>query len=191
MADISIAYPTTEKDYADIVSLVESNLYKEKSLLDEIKEASVGEVMIAKKDGLIVGMLSMRRPGKIFKEIEDKYFDLNALECSKDDTGYIALVAVKKKMHGQGVGKLLVKKAIELQNEWDAKAIVVHASQSSPGHAADRLFSSFGFVPTKLHTAPWHDYSKEAGPDGFWCNFCGNPCKCDELEMVYYIKRDS
>jgi GNAT superfamily N-acetyltransferase len=112
---------------------------------------------------------------------------LDKIKFSKKDLGYIALVSVEKDFQGQSIGKKLVKKALEVQKEWGSKAILVHASKSSGGNASEKLFSFFGFIPIYLHEKPWREYSKEKGPKGFWCNFCGNPCICDELEMVKYL----
>lgn len=184
MSNISIDYPVTEGDLTGAAALVEECLCREEGCAEDLKKASLGEVLVVKKSDELVGMLSMRRPGKIFDEIEDKYFNLELIKFSKEEIGYIALVVIKKEVQGQGIGKTLVQKAIELQKEWGAKAIIVHASQSSPGKGSEKLFASQGFKPVFLHKAPWHDYSKEQGSEGFWCNFCGNPCNCDELEMV-------
>lgn len=184
---IKIIEPILERDFEAAHKLVEENLYKHDLAVEDLKQASSGELLIAKDGDKVIGLLNMRRPGKIFKELEDKYFHLKELKPFKSETGYIALVTVDKKYQGQGIGKLLVERAIEIQKEWDVSAIIVHASKSSPGNGSEKLFANFGFVPVHLHKQAWHDYSVEKGPEGFWCNFCGNPCKCDELEMVKYL----
>lgn len=184
--EIKISEPILESDFQEALKLVEDQLFYFSEMMADLKGSSSGELLLAKLGGEVVGMLHMRRPGKIFKEIEDKYFDPKNLS-EKDETGYISVVAVAKECQGQGVGKRLVLKALELQKEWGAKKMIVHASKSSPDNSSEKLFSSLGFVAGKLHKAPWAEYSMECGPEKFQCNFCGNPCKCDELEMVKYL----
>lgn len=180
----STNYPVTEKDFHEVFALVEENLFKNDLALEEFKKASVGDILIVRNSDRVIGMLHMYRPGKVFEEIEEKYFDPKNISGDKSKIGYIALVSVEKNAQGKGIGKLLVEKALESTREWGAEKVIVHVSKSSPGNASEKLFASFGFVPTKLHKAPWQEYSLRRGPKGFWCNFCGNPCHCDELEML-------
>ena len=184
---INIIEPILESDFEAAKKLVEDNLYKDINLQKQLRESSAGEVLVAKIDERVVGMLAMRRPGKVFKEIGDRYFEPENLKIGKDKIGYIALVSVDAEYQGHGIGKKLVARAIVSQKNWNASEIIAHASESSPGNASERLFSSFAFIPTKLHKQPWHDYSLKEGPEVFLCNFCGCPCKCDELEMVKYL----
>ena len=181
---IKIAEPVLERDFESALELVEANLFKYDLSLDELKSAALGEILVAKKANKVIGMLNMRYPGKIFTEMADDYFCLSRVTCPKSKIGYIALISIDQEFQGQGVGKKMIKKAVTQQKKWGAEAIVVHASQNSPGNGSEKLFASFGFIPTHLHKAPWLEYSKEKGPTKFWCHFCGNPCKCDQLEMV-------
>ena len=187
MNKITITEPILKAEYKDALRLVEENLLERDLTLEELENGSAGELLIAKNGKKVVGMLSMRHPGKIFREIEDKYFYLKDVRSPKESIGYIALVSVDKNAQKQGIGKALVTKAIEIQKEWGAEAIIAHASQNSPEHASEKMFAACGFTPTHLHKQPWHDYSLEKGPEGFQCHFCGNPCTCDELEMILYL----
>ncbi len=186
-SNIKITNPITQQDYEAALRLIEENLYKWDMTIEKIQSSAQGELLLAKDNDKVVGMLNMRYPGKIFEEIDDEFFALDKIELEKKDIGYIALVSIRKDFQGKGVGRQLVKKTIKQQKEWGSKAIIVHASKSSPGNASEKLFFSFGFEPIKLHKQPWHEYSQEKGPKGFWCQFCGNPCTCDELEMVKYL----
>jgi len=147
----------------------------------------VGEILVAKDGDKVVGMICQKRPGKIFSELPDEQFDLNSYRVAKNDIGFIILIAVYPKYQGRGIGKLLVAKAIEYQKQFGAKAVGIHAWQNSPGNGSQKLFEFFGFSALKMHKAPWLSYSKKAGPKGYLCPVCGNPCKCDELEMVKYL----
>ncbi len=126
----------------------------------------------------------MWRPGTAIQEYDEQYFHLETIKYPKKDLGYISLISVDPNYQGSGIGKKLVEKAIKQQKEWGTKVIIVHVSTSSPGGASEKLFTSFGFVFNYLHKQPWYEYSKREGQEGFSCIFCGNPCTCDELEMV-------
>lgn len=184
---IKITEPITSPDYRRALKLVEENLFKYDLTLLELKKSCLGELLVAKEGDHIIGMLRMWRPGAVFKEHDEKYFYFEKHNCDRRDTGYIALVVVDKDFQGKGVGKKLILSALKIQKNWGAKAVVVHASKNSPGNASEKLFNSLGFESIGLHKAPWLEYSKERGPEGFQCIFCGNPCKCDQLEMIKKI----
>jgi len=152
-----------------------------------LQKLSVGEILLAKDDEKVIGMIAQKRPGNIFKEIPDENFDLKSYKLDKKEVGFIILVAVDPKYQGKGIGKSLVAKALRYQKDFGAKAIGVHAWQNSHGNGSQKLFESFGFSALKMHKSPWLAYSKAAGPKGYWCPVCGNPCKCNELEMVKYL----
>lgn len=185
---VNIEFPTTEKDFEDIVLLISSTLVFDKNLHKEYYQSmSSGEILLAKEQDNIVGVLIHRRPGKIFLELPDDLFALDRVRYDKKDIGYIAIVVVEKGQQGKGIGQLLLKEALKYQKEWGSKAVLVHCWQSSPGRASEKLFASFGFEPLKVHKQPWYKYAREAGPKGHFCVACGNPCTCDELEMIKYL----
>lgn len=186
--DLIITEPVTEEDFESVAKLVRENIVKDVNLgVQYLKKLSLGEILIAKDRDKIVGMISQKRPGNIFEELPDENFDLKNYKFDKKDIGFIILVVVDPKYQGKGIGKSLVKEAIKYQKIFRAKAVGVHSWQSSPGNGSQKLFESFGFRPIKMHKSPWLEYSKKAGPKGYWCPVCGNPCKCDELEMVKYL----
>jgi hypothetical protein len=98
---IKIVEPITEQDFLDSIELVRKTLFWEKGLLNEFKSLSSGELLIAKDKNKIVGVLSQRRPGKIFTDWPEEYFDLENIKSSKEDIGYIAIIAVDKKSQGK------------------------------------------------------------------------------------------
>jgi ribosomal protein S18 acetylase RimI-like enzyme len=185
---IKITEPITEEDFKRASELVEKNIVADTNLsVQYLKKLSVGEIMVAKDEDKVIGMICQKRPGKIFLEFPDKQFNLKKYKFAKKDIGFIILIAVDPKYQGQGIGKKLVTMALKYQKDFGAKAVGVHAWQSSPGNGSQKLFESFGFTHLKMHKSPWLKYSKKAGPKGYWCPVCGNPCKCDELEMVKYL----
>jgi ribosomal protein S18 acetylase RimI-like enzyme len=154
---------------------------------DYLLRSSSGELFVAKDGNKVVGMIKMLRPGKIFGELPDKHFSLKKIKCQKNEIGYVTLIAIEPKYQGKGIGKKLVEKGLKEQKIFGSKCVLVHAWQGSPGNASEKLFKSLGFEPLKLYKSPWEKHSKVVGPKGYWCPVCGNPCVCDELEMVKYI----
>jgi len=182
---IKIIEPILKRDFEAALELVRKNLFSgDFFTIRELERASSGELLIAKIDGKVVGMIRSWYPGTVFREHDDEYFFFDKLIYPKEKLGYISLISVDMNYQGQGIGRKLVAKVIEQQKQWGAKAIIVHASKNSPGDASCKLFSSFGFISVGIHKSPWLEYSQELGPNKFQCVFCGNPCVCDELEMV-------
>jgi ribosomal protein S18 acetylase RimI-like enzyme len=184
---IKITEPVTEEDFVEAEKIIEQNIVKSDENLDEIKSLSVGEVLVAKIDNEVVGMISMYRPGKVFKTTQAKYISLDKIKAEKSKIGYIMFLVVSKKHQGKGTGKSLVKAGVKNQKEFGAECVLTDAWQSSPNGASQKLFESLGFEAIKLHKQPWLEESNKAGPKKFTCVVCGNPCKCDELEMVKYL----
>lgn len=185
---IKIVEPVTKNDFIDSLHLVEKNIIRDKGWgLDYYMHRSSGEIFVARLGNKIVGTLVQRRPGGIFDELPDQYFDLENIKADKQQIGFIVLVAIDPKYQGQGIGGKLLSKALSLQKEWKSKCVGVHCWQSSPGNASERLFRKFGFEPLKMHKAPWLEYSIKLSLKDFECPVCGCPCKCDELEMVFYL----
>ena len=184
---IKITEPVTEEDFVEAEKIIEENIVKSDENLAELKSLSVGEVLVAKIGEEVAGVISMYRPGKVFKTTQAKYISLDKIKAKKTQIGYIMFLAVSKKHQGKGIGKSLVLAGVENQKEFGAKCVLTDAWQSSPNGASQKLFESLGFGANKLHKQPWFTESKKVGPKKFTCVVCGNPCKCDELEMVKYL----
>ena len=187
--NVKICEPVDEKNFSESIKLIDENICRDKNFgVDYLKSLSSGEMLVAKNNDRVIGVLAQRRPGKIFNEIADKFFVLDKIAAKKKDIGYIVLVAVDPKNQGMGIGKKLLVSALDLQKKWKAKCVGVHCWQGSPGNSSRKLFENFGFSAIKLHKAPWAEFSQKAGPKDYWCVVCGNPCTCDELEMVISLK---
>lgn len=184
---IKIEEPVTEEDFVEAEKIIEENIVKSDENLNELKSLSVGEVLIAKIDNEVVGMISMFRPGKVFKTTQAQFISLDKIKTEKSKIGYIMFLAVSKKHQGKGIGKSLVLAGIKKQQEFGAECVLIDAWQSSPNGASQKLFEGLGFKTIKLHKQPWFEESKKVGLKKFNCVVCGNPCKCDELEMVKYL----
>ena len=166
---IKIDLPILEKDFKQALKLLHDNIARDSSCgLDYLKSGSEGEVIVVRDGDKIVGVLRQSRPGKIFDELPDEHFALENIRVEKNVTGCICWIATDKKYQGQGIGKKLVDEALKYQEEWQAKAVIVHCWQNSPGNASQRLFEKAGFKAQKMFKAPWHEYSQEAGPENYW-----------------------
>jgi len=208
---IIITEPILESDFRGAWQLVESHLFKNNITIGSLEESSIGEVLIAKDGdaasltdkvsagagapaspesgmrGKVIGMIQSRRPGRIFKYIDEKYISLDKIKVAKEELGFISLIVLAPEYRGKGIGKLLINKALANQKEWGAKCVGAFAWQASPNSGSQKLFESCGFVPIKLHEEPWKSFSERVGPEGYFCTVCSNPCRCDYLEMVKYL----
>lgn len=185
---IVITEPVLESDFHEAFEIIKENLADwADHRAESLKDLSFGEVLVAKNDGKVAGVLEQRRPGKVFGEMKDKYFAFEKIHADKNNIGHINIIAVAKNHQAKGVGKLLLKRALELQHDFGAKCVNTFVWQQSPGMRSQKLFEGFGFEAIQLLEHPWFEYSKKVGLDKFKCVICGNPCKCDELEMVKYL----
>jgi len=181
---IQIVEPILEKDFRAALKLADKNVVAKYLTLEALQELPMGELLVAKDVDRVVGMLSMRFPGRVFTEYGEKYFAIDKYKYDRKDVGFIILVATDEKYRRRGIAKKLLKKAIKLQKEAGAKAVGVFAWQGSPENSSEQFFAANGFKNLEMHHSPWLTMSKELGPEGYWCSVCGNPCKCDDLEMM-------
>ncbi|HOX40800.1 MAG TPA: GNAT family N-acetyltransferase [bacterium] len=185
---IKICLPVLQQDYEQAHAIIEKTIWRNELPVEFLQNLSSGEVFVAKSAGRVVGVVQMRRPGKIFEEWDESKFTLSKINVEKGHIGHIGLLAVDPEFQGQGIGKKLIRRALKNLKEWGSKCVTVHVWQSSPGGASEKVFRSLGFEPLTLHKKQLYEHSKKLGPENYWCVVCGNPCKCDELEMVKYLK---
>mmetsp|Transcript_11018 Transcript_11018/g.21598 ORF Transcript_11018/g.21598 Transcript_11018/m.21598 type:complete len:100 (+) Transcript_11018:2530-2829(+) len=76
---------------------------------------------------------------------------IGAIVCKADQhklkRGYIAMLDVKQAYRGRGIGKELVKRAIEKMKEEDVEEVVLETEVTNT--AALRLYQSLGFAKDK------------------------------------------
>ena len=120
-------------------------------------------------------------------DYEEKCITLKKIDAKRDKIGCIQVVAVDAKFQGMGIGKKLIEKGLNQLKKMGSKVVLAHIWMSSPGGASEKLFLLSGFKPIKLHKRIWFESSKKMGPKKYLCALCGNPCKCDALEMVKYL----
>src|SRR5215218_4965172 len=113
---------------------------------DVAARAADGEVLVAERDGLIVGAVSVLRAGTPFAR------------RARDGEAELRLLAVAPDVQGGGIGRLLLAAAHEVALEWGAPALVLDTGTRNT--AARRLYERHGFrrVPGRGATPG------EAGP---------------------------
>lgn len=186
--NIQINYPILKQDFLQADRIINKQVVRDSDWgIDYLQSLSMGEILLAKIENNVIGVIAQRFSGEIFKEMEDKYFSLEKFICEKCDYGYVVLIAVDKQYQSLGIGKQLLQQALMEQKKFGTKAVGVHCWQSSPSNASQKLFEGFGFKPLKLHIKTWYEHSKRVGVENFECAVCGNPCLCNDLEMIKYI----
>ncbi|MHA1270308.1 MAG: GNAT family N-acetyltransferase [Candidatus Helarchaeota archaeon] len=86
-------------------------------------------MLVAVRDGKVVGMC--------FGDI--------AIDPTGQSTGYIRNVIVDANEQGQGIGKLLIKKAIEYLSEMEVSEILINVRSTT--ERALKLYKDLGFKP--------------------------------------------
>lgn len=192
---IQITEPVTEEDYRGALQIIDFNLTRVLTL-EDLKEEPIGRIFLAKIGSEIAGILKLKFPGETLSDYEEKCITLDKINATRGEIGCVQVVVVNKAFQGRGIGKRLLTKGLEVLKGAGARAVLAHIWLSSPGGASEKMFLSFGFRPIKTHKRVWYESSIKMGPARYQCAHCGNPCKCDALEMVLYIdqkgnKRDA
>lgn len=97
-----------------------------------------------------------------------------------NDTAYFQSLFVAKELTGQGYGRQLSIKSIEILQALGAKGIVCHSWRESPNGSSGRYLRALGFQLIKQHPLYWNKVN-------YTCTRCGNPCLCTAEEMYLVI----
>jgi hypothetical protein len=96
-----IDIPLLESDFRAIVKLVGENVTKDVNCgIDYYKSSSLGEVIIAKNNDQVIGIIKQSRPGKIFEELEDNHFDLDNIKAERETLGIYVGSRLTKNFRG-------------------------------------------------------------------------------------------
>ncbi len=175
---IKIIEPITKNDFEEITKLVDLNLAPGEVDLDYLYSLPAGSIYLAKVGDEISGVVISRLPAIFFREIPEKFISLDLIKQDKEKIGNIHIIIISPKFRRLGIGKRLVKKALEYLNDFGVAVVLVHVWMQSPGNSSFELFSALGFKPLKLYKKSWSEYPN------YICVRCGSPCQCDSLEMV-------
>ena len=96
---------------------------------------------------------------------------------------YFKCNTVDEKYRGLGIGKQLLKLAIEAAQQQGAQAGISHLWKQSPNNSAVSYFSKCGGKLIKSHPDKWNEDSKQ----GYECVLCGHDCHCEAAEMIIHF----
>jgi len=184
--DVKILEPILESDFKEALRIVDDNLAVVMSL-SELENEPVGRLHLAKIDNKVAGVLNLKFPGEELSDYEEKCITLDKINAERNEIGCVVVVAVDSKFQKMGIGRKLIQKGLRELKKTGAKVALAHIWMSSPGGASKKSFESLGFEPVKLHEKIWFESSKKMGPEKYSCAKCGNPCRCDALEMIKYL----
>ena len=96
---------------------------------------------------------------------------------------YFKCNTVDEKYRGLGIGKQLLKLAIEAAQQQGAQAGISHLWKQSPNNSAVSYFSKCGGKLIKSHPDKWNEDSRQ----GYDCVLCGHDCHCEAAEMIIHF----
>ena len=96
---------------------------------------------------------------------------------------YFKCNTVDEKYRGLGIGKQLLKLAIEAAQQQGAQAGISHLWKQSPNNSAVCYFSKCGGKLIKSHPDKWNEDSRQ----GYDCVLCGHDCHCEAAEMIIHF----
>lgn len=96
------------------------------------------------------------------------------------EVAYFQSIFIDGRLGGQGWGKRLSIKALEILRVIGAKAVVCHSWVESPHNSSGKYLRSLGFESVELHREYWKDVD-------YTCTRCGKPCLCTAEEMIKYL----
>lgn len=96
---------------------------------------------------------------------------------------YFKCNTVDEKYRGLGIGKQLLKLAIEAAQQQGAQAGISHLWKQSPNNSAVSYFSKCGGKLIKSHLDKWNEDSRQ----GYDCVLCGHDCHCEAAEMIIHF----
>lgn len=96
------------------------------------------------------------------------------------NVAYFQSIFVDGALTGQGWGKKMSLRALEILKATGARAVVCHSWVESPHNSSGRYLRDLGFESVQLHPLYWKDVDYE-------CTRCGKPCVCTAEEMIKYL----
>ncbi len=92
------------------------------------------------------------------------------------ETAYFQSLFVDPNLTGQGYGKKLSERALEILKKIGAKGVVCHSWKESPHDSSGKYLRAMGFQMIATHPYYWKDVD-------YVCTRCGKPCLCTAEEM--------
>lgn len=98
-----------------------------------------------------------------------------------EETAYFQSLFIDGSLTGQGWGKRLSLRSLEVLWDLGAKAVVCHSWKESPNDSSGRYLRAMGFEFVASHPLYWHEID-------YVCSGCGKPCRCTAEEMIKYLE---
>lgn len=156
---------------------ISKDYFQDQELADIYQRSFAGETMcsfLLKKDEKILGLRLTYPPGNWEKGKGSELFE-QKWPHKKNETAYFQTIYLDPDLSGQGWGKKLSQKSIEVLKYLGAKGIVCHSWKESPHNSSNRYLSSLGFKAIAELPEYWRDCT---------CAICtGDYCKCTAVEM--------
>ncbi len=120
-------------------------------------------------------------PGTWLEEKEAKKCLVNRWSISPEGVGYFKTAFVDRSLRGQGWGRKMAEKAIEVIQSLGGTAIVTHSWNESPGDSSGKYLRALGFQQVGKIPGFW-------GEATYACVECNTkPCTCSATEMILEI----
>ena len=180
--------PIEHKDLAAIKEFTDraigENYYSRKELEDLWRRSQCGDSQcsfVLEIDNSIQGIRFTFPPG-LWSQGKGKGLSPELWPKPLKKTAYFQSLFIAPEWTGQGVGKELSRKSIEVLKELGAEGIVCHSWKESPNDSSGRYFRSLGFQTIKIHPEYWIDVD-------YLCIKCrSKPCLCTAEEMYLELK---
>lgn len=180
--------PLEKDDLADIKQLIDKSVgedYLSISELFDMYEQSLCQGRMCSftlKDAKnqLFGLRLTFPPGKWKPEVPGK-LSQNKWPHKFEDTAYFKIIVVDAQVSGQGLGKKLSKKSIEVLKQCGAKGIVCHSWKQSPHNSSRRYLEGLGFEEIAEYPSFWAGHA---------CAICEtDSCQCTAVEMYLDLEK--
>ncbi len=171
-------------DFSD--KWIGKNYFSEPQLLDLIDRGKLNGldaslVAVAVDSDQIIAMRLTLAPGK-WTKVKSLKVNADLWNIDIDAAGYFKSLFIDESYQGDGLGKLLSSKSLEILKEMGAKGVVCHSWMESPNNSSQRYLEKMDFKTVSIHKKFWYlvDYD---------CTHCGKDtkCLCSAVEMIKYL----
>ena len=146
------------------------------------KDKVMCSLLLEDEQGEIAGVRISYPPGQ-WESGKGKGLEAEKWPHPLGETAYFQSVFISPKLHGQGWGGRMSRRALELLREVGAKGVVCHSWKESPHNSSTRYLQKLGFQVIKDHPLYWKDVE-------YNCPRCLRPpCQCTAQEMYLDLER--
>jgi ribosomal protein S18 acetylase RimI-like enzyme len=174
----------TQKDVTKVKEFTDraigTNYYTAQELHDiyqkSLKNGQECTLLLEDGQGEIRGVRITFPPGQ-WQKGKGKGLNPTLWKVPQNDVAYFQRLFVDPALTGQGWGKKMSLKAIEMLKKLGTRAIVTHSWKESPHDSSGKYLRALGFRVVASHPFYWKDVD-------YVCTRCGKPCVCTAEEMI-------